>query len=70
MATMESANLLPKQVDPIKKMDPASTSPAVAQARSKFYTGIILLLCVVALWTLSSFITSDLLVGGYDKPFL
>lgn len=65
---MESTGLLSKQVDP-PKMDPRAAS-AVAHARKKFYTGIVLLLCVVALWTLSSFITSDLLVGGYDKPFL
>lgn len=33
-------------------------------------TGVGLLLCVVVLWTTSNFITSDLLEGGYNKPFL
>ena len=45
--------------------------PAVfSHSQRKFITGVILLLCVVVLWTLSNFITSDLLSGGYDKPFL
>ncbi|GHJ85162.1 hypothetical protein NliqN6_1564 [Naganishia liquefaciens] len=47
------------------------TMPVVfSRSQRKFITGVILLLCVVVLWTLSNFITSDLLSGGYDKPFL
>ena len=47
------------------------TMPVVfSLSQRKFITGVILLLCVVVLWTLSNFITSDLLSGGYDKPFL
>lgn len=42
----------------------------LSRAQRKFVTGVVLLLCVVVLWTLSNFITSDLLSGGYDKPFL
>jgi hypothetical protein len=38
--------------------------------RRRFVTGVGLLLCVVVLWTTSNFITSDLLEGGYNKPFL
>lgn len=37
---------------------------------SRFLTGIALLFCVVLLWTTSNFITSDLLEGGYNKPFI
>lgn len=42
----------------------------LSRAQRKFVTGVVLLLCVVVLWTLSNFITSDLLSGGFDKPFL
>jgi solute carrier family 35 protein F5 len=45
-------------------------SLVLSAVQRKFVTGVVLLLCVVVLWTASSFITSDLLGGGYDKPFL
>ncbi|KAI5452850.1 hypothetical protein NCC49_006390 [Naganishia albida] len=45
-------------------------SSVLTRAQRKFVTGVVLLLCVVVLWTVSNFITSDLLSGGYDKPFL
>jgi hypothetical protein len=58
------ARSAPKFVLRIKdKMLPSSP-------RRRFVTGVGLLLCVVVLWTTSNFITSDLLEGGYNKPFL
>ncbi|PBL00980.1 hypothetical protein ARMGADRAFT_1007061 [Armillaria gallica] len=35
-----------------------------------YTTGIVLLLVVVLLWTVSNFITQDMFEGGYEKPFL
>ncbi|CED84858.1 Predicted membrane protein [Phaffia rhodozyma] len=40
------------------------------EASRDYMTGIVLLLCVVSLWVISSFITSDLFAGGFNKPFL
>ncbi|KAI0304928.1 hypothetical protein BC826DRAFT_978991 [Russula brevipes] len=39
-------------------------------ARRDYAVGICLLLLVVLLWTTSNFVTQDLFVGGYGKPFL
>ncbi|KAH9064266.1 hypothetical protein EDB87DRAFT_1600084 [Lactarius vividus] len=66
--------------DPPLEMDslPATSSPATKGtspasrqlAWSDYTVGICLLLLVVFLWTGSSFVTQDLFVGGYGKPFL
>ncbi|KAI9445242.1 hypothetical protein H4582DRAFT_1914228 [Lactarius indigo] len=66
--------------DPPLEMDslPATSSPArkgisPASRRlawSDYTVGICLLLVVVFLWTGSNFVTQDLFVGGYGKPFL
>ncbi|TFY83768.1 hypothetical protein EWM64_g233 [Hericium alpestre] len=58
-----------------------SRSPSEARSRDKlpltrlqdrrdYAIGIGLLLVVVFLWTSSNFVTQDLFVGGYEKPFL
>ncbi|KAH9969008.1 hypothetical protein BC827DRAFT_1167055 [Russula dissimulans] len=39
-------------------------------SRRDYTIGIALLLLVVFLWTTSNFVTQDLFVGGYGKPFL
>ncbi|KAI9457732.1 hypothetical protein F5148DRAFT_1221968 [Russula earlei] len=39
-------------------------------ARRDYAVGICLLLLVVLLWTTSNFVTQDMFVGGYGKPFL
>jgi hypothetical protein len=39
-------------------------------SRNDYTVGICLLLLVVFLWTGSNFVTQDLFVGGYGKPFL
>ncbi|KAN0125193.1 hypothetical protein V8E52_001745 [Russula decolorans] len=39
-------------------------------ARRDYAIGICLLLLVVFLWTTSNFVTQDIFVGGYGKPFL
>ncbi|KAF8507143.1 hypothetical protein F5888DRAFT_1603171 [Russula emetica] len=39
-------------------------------ARRDYAIGICLLLLVVFLWTTSNFVTQDIFVGGYEKPFL
>lgn len=39
-------------------------------SRKEYISGIVLLLVVVFLWTASNFVTQDLFVGGYEKPFL
>ncbi|KAI0257600.1 hypothetical protein BJV78DRAFT_1293586 [Lactifluus subvellereus] len=52
---------------------PSSTgkSPAPHElARRDYAVGICLLLLVVFLWTTSNFVTQDLFIGGYEKPFL
>ncbi|KAL7285157.1 hypothetical protein ACG7TL_000249 [Trametes sanguinea] len=45
------------------------TRPHTA-GRRDYVTGILLLLCVVVLWTSSNFVTQDLFEDGYEKPFL
>ncbi|KAJ9098132.1 hypothetical protein QFC21_004461 [Naganishia friedmannii] len=65
----ETSSLLHPQ-HPTKPHPFFSMPGALSRSQRKFVTGVILLLCVVILWTLSNFITSDLLGGGYDKPFL
>ncbi|KAI0756678.1 hypothetical protein C8Q80DRAFT_1091943 [Daedaleopsis nitida] len=49
-----------------------SRSRALSQMESKrnYVVGILLLLCVVILWTSSNFVTQDLFEDGYEKPFL
>ncbi|KAI0721311.1 hypothetical protein C8T65DRAFT_631287 [Cerioporus squamosus] len=49
-----------------------SQSRAQTQMKSRrdYVIGIILLLCVVILWTTSNFVTQDLFEDGYEKPFL
>ncbi|KAH8998925.1 vacuolar membrane protein [Lactarius hatsudake] len=54
---------LPLEMDTL----PAASSP-VTKATTP--VGICLLLVVVFLWTGSNFVTQDLFVGGYGKPFL
>ncbi|KAH9982426.1 hypothetical protein BGW80DRAFT_1263237 [Lactifluus volemus] len=65
-------------LDPPLEMDnlpihPPSTGKSSAShnsARSNYAVGICLLLLVVFLWTASNFVTQDLFIGGYEKPFL
>ncbi|RPD64903.1 hypothetical protein L227DRAFT_494495 [Lentinus tigrinus ALCF2SS1-6] len=40
------------------------------KSRRDYIIGILLLLCVVILWTSSNFVTQDLYEDGYEKPFL
>ncbi|KXN89920.1 hypothetical protein AN958_04924 [Leucoagaricus sp. SymC.cos] len=52
-----------------------SKSPAGAAGKSPlnkkdYAIGLILLLAVVLLWTTSNFVTQNLFVNGYEKPFL
>ncbi|RPD81975.1 hypothetical protein L226DRAFT_564614 [Lentinus tigrinus ALCF2SS1-7] len=49
-----------------------SQSRAQSQMKSRrdYIIGILLLLCVVILWTSSNFVTQDLYEDGYEKPFL
>ncbi|KAJ9117446.1 hypothetical protein QFC22_004296 [Naganishia vaughanmartiniae] len=67
---MEETSSLLQGHYPTKRHPFFSMPVALSRSQRKFVTGVILLLCVVILWTLSNFITSDLLSGGYDKPFL
>ncbi|EIN14181.1 hypothetical protein PUNSTDRAFT_80325 [Punctularia strigosozonata HHB-11173 SS5] len=45
-------------------------SRAKAANKNVYFTGIVILFTVVFLWTASNFVTQDLLVGGWEKPFL
>ncbi|KAI0715269.1 hypothetical protein C8Q76DRAFT_796042 [Earliella scabrosa] len=40
------------------------------ESRRDYLIGILLLLCVVVLWTTSNFVTQGLFEDGYEKPFL
>ncbi|KAL7415666.1 hypothetical protein BDY24DRAFT_359690 [Mrakia frigida] len=51
-------------------MDRSLIQKLLDPAVRNYLTGIALILAVVSLWTISSFITSDLFAGGYNKPFL
>jgi len=58
---------LPPISSPAGKGD---SPPSRRLAWSDYTVGICLLLLVVFLWTGSNFVTQDLFVGGYGKPFL
>ncbi|KAF9452664.1 hypothetical protein P691DRAFT_803782 [Macrolepiota fuliginosa MF-IS2] len=50
-----------------------SKSPAIDKGplnKKDYAIGIVLLLVVVLLWTTSNFVTQNLFVNGYEKPFL
>lgn len=68
LATKERARRL--HLGPLSVSMPVPLELRPTAHQRKFVTGVVLLLCVVVLWTFSSFITSDLLDGGFDKPFL
>jgi len=65
-------------LDPPLEMDSLPLDPPVVgksfeshkHSRRDYAIGIGLLLLVVVLWTTSNFVTQDLFVGGYGKPFL
>lgn len=47
-----------------------SPAPSIKLSKRDYAIGISLLLVVVFLWTSSNFVTQDLFVNGYPKPFL
>ncbi|KAI0068388.1 hypothetical protein BV25DRAFT_1793900 [Artomyces pyxidatus] len=55
---------------PSESRSPSRGKSPAPLARSDYAVGIGLLLIVVFLWTSSNFVTQDLFVGGYEKPFL
>ncbi|THH20840.1 hypothetical protein EW146_g590 [Bondarzewia mesenterica] len=72
-------NITPSERPLALEMDTLSSSPSRSRSRGKspfaqvdrraYAIGIALLLIVVVLWTSSNFLTQDLFVGGYAKPF-
>jgi len=70
----ESGHLYPPlEMDSLPAQSPVMIGKShVSQklARRDYAIGICLLLLVVFLWTTSNFVTQDIFVGGYEKPFL
>ncbi|KAI0307763.1 hypothetical protein B0F90DRAFT_1676978 [Multifurca ochricompacta] len=55
---------------PLSSLSTVKSPSSHKRAPSDYTVGICLLLLVVFLWTSSNFITQDLFVEGYGKPFL
>lgn len=69
-STSNLSSTRPPQQVPTMADDQATPTERDKRENRDFVLGLFLLAIVVILWTSSNFITQDLFVGGFDKPFL